>query len=186
MRRPLVPVLLAAALCLPTADAGSLGGVTMPETMTVAGEKLQLNGMGLRKKLWIKVYVGGLYLQQPSSSPQVVATSDQVKRMRMRFLTDRATREKLSDAWYEGFAANCGADARRLSSEIDRFVGWFGDMSDGDVVDITYVPGTGTTVAVNGAEEGTIPGEAFADALFMVWVGPEPPSGDFKEGILGG
>jgi len=39
-----------------------VAGVKMPDTVTVEGKTLKLNGMGLRKKVMFKVYVAGLYL----------------------------------------------------------------------------------------------------------------------------
>ena len=47
--------------------AASLAGVNLPDTVKAGGTTLVLNGMGLRTKFSVKVYVGGLYLQQKSS-----------------------------------------------------------------------------------------------------------------------
>ena len=47
------------------APAAELAGVTMPDTDTVEGKTLKLNGLGLRKKMVFKVYVAGLYLETP-------------------------------------------------------------------------------------------------------------------------
>ncbi len=51
---------------------------------------------------------------------------------------------------------------------------------------VTYTPGTGTEVAVKGKLKGTIPGKDFMEALFSIWFGKNPPSGDLKKGMLGG
>jgi hypothetical protein len=51
---------------------------------------------------------------------------------------------------------------------------------------MTYVPGTGTTVTVNGKVKGTLPGKAVNDAIVATWIGPDPgPGGDFKKAVLG-
>ncbi len=42
-----------------------------------------------------------------------------------------------------------------------------------------------TPVAVKGAAKGTVAGKEYADALLACWLGPEPPSSDFKAGLLG-
>jgi hypothetical protein len=49
----------------------------------------------------------------------------------------------------------------------------------------TYVPGTGTTFAINGTQKLTIAGPAFGPVLFSVWLGPKPPNADLKKGMLG-
>jgi hypothetical protein len=43
----------------------------------------------------------------------------------------------------------------------------------------------GTEVELNGASKGTVEGKEFADALLACWLGPKPPSEDFKAGLLG-
>lgn len=48
-------------------DAASVAGVTLPDTATVGSTRLVLNGLGLRTKFVLKVYVAGLYLPQKSS-----------------------------------------------------------------------------------------------------------------------
>ena len=65
--RRFVALALAVVLAGATvAQAKELAGVTMPDTLSVGGKTLKLNGLGLRKKAIVKVYVGGLYLETPS------------------------------------------------------------------------------------------------------------------------
>jgi chalcone isomerase-like protein len=49
----------------------------------------------------------------------------------------------------------------------------------------TYVPGTGTTLAINGKDKLTIAGSAFNPVLLSVWLGPKPPTANVKKGMLG-
>ena len=49
---------------------------------------------------------------------------------------------------------------------------------------LTYVPDKGTVVSGAG-KETVIPGKDFADALFTVWLGPDPVDGDLKRKLLG-
>src|SRR5262245_48560280 len=53
MRKTLL-LLSCIALALP-AFSGSLADVTLPDTAAVGGKTLQLNGLGLRKKVFVKV-----------------------------------------------------------------------------------------------------------------------------------
>jgi len=51
---------------------------------------------------------------------------------------------------------------------------------------LTYLPGQGTQVEVNGKTKGTLPGKPTADAVLATWIGPHPgPGEDFKKGVLG-
>ena len=184
MKRILILVLLI-ALTAPVAWTKSLAGVTMDDSIMVDGHSLKLNGLGLRKKLWIKVYVGGLYLEHPTTNANAAAESKEVKKMVMRFMTNKATKSKMDGGWDEGFEENY-AHFDKIKARVETFKDFFGDMKDGDVVEMTLIPGKGTTVVINGVEKGTIEGDDFQEALVKVWVGPEPPTDDFKEGILGG
>ena len=61
----------------------------------------------------------------------------------------------------------------------------FEALKKGDKMTFTYLPGKGTTMAVNGVEKVTLPGEEVARAMFACWIGPQAPSADFKKGVLG-
>ena len=87
MRLKITPLLLSLMLLVPTiASAATLAGVTLEDKTTVNGQNLVLNGLGLRKKFFIKVYVGGLYLQAKMSNPAAIVASDTPRRMVMAFL----------------------------------------------------------------------------------------------------
>jgi hypothetical protein len=58
-----------AVATVPPIWAGELAGVTLDDTVTLNDADLVLNGMGLRKKLWVEVYVAGLYLPSKTSDP---------------------------------------------------------------------------------------------------------------------
>jgi hypothetical protein len=142
--------------------------------------------MGLRKKLWVEVYVAGLYLEDKTSDAAEAVDSSQTKRVVMHFMTNKATKKKMDSAWRDGFEANSPSQYGALKARVETFVSYFGDMKDGDVIELTMVPGTGTHVVLNGQEKGTIEGDDFAAALLRVWLGPEPPAEALKAGMLGG
>ena len=63
--------------------AGTLAGVTLPDTVQVDGRTLVLDGLGLRKKFGVKVYVAGLYLEHKSSDSSAILKADAPKRIVM-------------------------------------------------------------------------------------------------------
>ncbi len=184
MRRLIVVLVLMAAVAVP-AWAGELAGVKVPDTVTVDGAKLVLNGMGLRKKLFIKVYLGALYLPEKSSDAAAIIAADEPKQMLMHFIYKEVDKGKLNEAWEEGFEANSAAEMAALKDRLDTFMSWWSDMRKGDEAVMTYVPGTGTTVTIKGEDKGVIEGLDFARALFAVWLGEKPADKGLKEGMLG-
>jgi hypothetical protein len=68
---------------------------------------------------------------------------------------------------------------------VDRCVAVLPEIKTGDILTVAYVPGAGTTLRLGERVLGTIEGQEFGDALFLVWLGPKPPSADLKKGLLG-
>lgn len=169
-----------------TAAAGKKAGVTMPDTITVAGKTLTLNGMGLREATFlnIDVYVAGLYVEHVSSSATRLVATDEVKRLVLKFVRD-VDREDITDAWSDGFKRNATVPVAQLKPLIAKLNAWMPEFSDGDTLVFTYVPGQGVTVEVNGIKKGTIDQADFTRSLFSIWLGPKPPTGELKRGLLG-
>src|SRR5208282_203744 len=164
--------------------AGNLAGVTLPDTEQVGATKLVLNGMGLRTKFMVKVYVAGLYLEQKSSDPNAIIKADAPKRIVMQFLHG-ASKNQMSDAFNESFNDNSPEAVKTMKADIDRLLNALEPVKVGDQMVFTYVPGTGTTLAINGTDKLTIAGPAFGPVLLSVWLGPKPPNADLKKGMLG-
>jgi hypothetical protein len=164
--------------------AASLAGVTLPDTAQVGGKTLVLNGLGIRTKYMVKVYVGGLYLEQKSSDAGAIIKADAPKQIVMKFLHG-ASKSQMTDAFDESFKDNTPDAEKTMKADIDRLLGALEPVKQGDEMVFTYIPGTGTTLAINGKDKLTIAGPAFGQVLFSVWLGPKPPNPDLKKGMLG-
>jgi Chalcone isomerase-like len=165
-------------------QAAALAGVTLPDTAQVGGKTLVLNGLGVRTKYTVKVYVGGLYLEQKSSDANAIIKADAPKQIVMKFVHG-ASKSQMTDAFDESFKDNTPDAEKTMKGDIDRLLAALDPVKVGDEMVFTYVPGTGTTLAINGKEKVTIAGPAFGPVLFSVWLGPKPPNADLKKGMLG-
>lgn len=169
-------------------SAAEIKGVTVPDSiaMETVDRDLVLNGAGIRKKFFFSIYIGALYLTEKSGSAETIIGAEQPKRVAMHFLYDRVEAEKLHEAWRDGFESNLsGQEYRTLRDRLETFNTYFGDAVEGDLVNLDYLPGTGTRVSVNGALKGTIPGADFNRALLKVWLGEAPVTSGLKEAMLG-
>ncbi len=183
--RMMIATTLALALAVPAA-AGTLAGVTMPDQTTVGSQSLVLNGMALRSKLMFKVYVAGLYLPAKETSSEKVLAADGARHMVMHWLRD-VEKGSICGAWDEGLAANTPNASAELRQSFATLCSYMDDAKEGDKYVFSYAPATGTTIEAKGQKKGTIPGKAFADALFACWIGLKPgPGSDFKKALLGG
>ena len=176
-------LILAFALAPLNLNASELAGVTLDDTIETGGKTLTLTGMGIRTKtfLKVKVYVAGLYMENPTSMADVIIGSDQPKAIVMSFLYKEVEGEKLQEAWREGFAANTPSASPDLKMRMDRFVSLFDTSAmKGDRYVFTYLPGTGTTVNLANEIRAVIPGADFASALMAIWFGDELGDGGLK------
>jgi hypothetical protein len=165
--------------------AAEVGGVKLPDTVEVDSKALKLNGAGIRKKLIVKVYVAGLYVETPSKDAAALVSSNQIKSMRLHMLRD-VKGASVSGAIADGFALNSKDALPQLKPRLDQLAKLIPDVSEGEEIWLTWVPDKGTDVVVRGTKTGTIEGRDFADALFSVWLGPKPVQDDLKQGLLGG
>lgn len=177
-------ILLLASASTFTLNAASLAGVTLADTQQVAGKSLVLNGMGIRTKYMVKVYVAGLYLEQKSSDANAIIKSDAPKQIVMKFLHG-ASKSQMTDAFDEGFRDNTPEAMKTMKTQIDQLVNALDAVKTGDTMVFTYVPGTGSSMEINGQNKVTIADPAFGPVLFSVWLGPKPPNADLKKGMLG-
>jgi hypothetical protein len=178
--------LLALLLIASGAWAATLAGVTLPDKAEVDGQSLVLNGLGLRSKLFIKVYVGGLYLSQKETSAQKILAADAPRRMVLHFIYD-VGKDDMCKAWNEGLEANTPNASAEVKKSFQTLCTWMDGVGKGQQLALTYLPGQGTRVEIAGKAKGTLPGKPTADAILSTWIGPKPgPGNDFKKAVLGG
>jgi len=184
--RTRLAALLALFLTASAAWAGTLAGITLPDKVDVDGHSLVLNGMGLRSKLFIKVYVGGLYLPQKEKSAEKVLAADTPRRMALHFIYD-VSKDQMCEAWDEGLEANTPNASAEVKKNFKTLCSWMDGVGKGQQLTLTYLPDQGTRVEIAGKVKGTLPGKPTADAILSTWIGPDPaPGKDFKKAVLGG
>lgn len=175
------------SLVMTSSQAYEIAGVQIPEEVEVSGQKLTLNGAGLRKKYFAKVYAAALYMPEQTSDANQIIEMTKPKRITMQFIYDEVAAGKITRGWIDGFNNNSSAEQMKaLQSRLDDFNALFDDMKKGDSVVFDYVPGLGIRVEIKGKARGVIPGEDFMQALFKVWLGEKPVDKGLKRGLLGG
>jgi hypothetical protein len=185
------PLRLAAFLVMvsPLASEAEVAGVKLDERAKLGGSELVLNGAGVRKKLFFKAYVAGLYLTEKRKTPTEVFALDGPKRASVTLLRDLPA-QGLVDALTQGISDNCSpAQEQTLRSRLDRLAAnllSFRQVQRGDVITVDWLPGTGTVVTLNGQARGEpIPGHDVYLALLRVWLGDRPTSAGLKKALLG-
>lgn len=186
MTRIARPALAAALLLAAPATRGSVPVEGVPFAPQVdAGEAgLRLHGAALLKWFLFKVYVGGLYL--PEGVPAERALEDVPKRIEFSYLVDIAG-EDFGPAGEKILARNlAGAEMAPLRERLDRIRAAYRDVAAGDRYALTYVPGRGTELSLNGEPLAVIEGADFARAYFSIWLGENPLDRGFKRELTRG
>lgn len=168
------------------AEAKAIAGIDFPDTVTVNDQKLSLNGAGKRKKFFMTIYVGALYLPQKTSSDQEALNMPGPKRVVMHFVYHKVGADQINETWDENFKNNLDEKERqRLATKLEAFKKLFRDVQSGDEIVLDFIPGQGTVVRINDQVMGTVEGDDFAKALLLSWLGPKPGDSSLKQALLG-
>ena len=180
--------LLATILFSLSAFAAEVSGIKIPDSAKVEGQDLKLNGAGIRTRFFIKVYVAAMYLEQKISATDAVLANKGVKRMALHIMRD-LNADVFSNALQDGLKANNSPqELAKIEDKVKEFSGIMaavGGVKKGDVVQLDYLPVSGTRVVINGDSKGTISGEDFFRSLLKVWLGEQPIDADLKKNLLG-
>ena len=178
-------IVLLGLLLAGNALAIEVAGVKVPAEVAVAGETLQLNGAGVRKKfVFVKVYVGSLYTAGKAASTAEVLALPGNKLIRMDFLYKQVEKSKIIDAFAEGFQNN---SPQLVATPMTReFFSWFkNDFVAGDQVDLILNADGKVSATHNGKELGSIDSKELADGILLIYLGEKPADEDMKAGMLG-
>jgi Chalcone isomerase-like len=178
-------------LCLP-AHAAEMEGVTLAERIRVDGQELQLNGFGLRTRaLFFKIYVGGLYLPEKSTSAAAALAAKGAKRIQLTMVRE-ADAEQFVESIDAGLRANHSetqlAQVKPQTDALMAMIRNVGTSQKGATIVLDYAASSnGTTLFVDGKPAGQpMPGEEFFRTLMRIWLGDNPVQADLKEALLGG
>jgi hypothetical protein len=151
--------------------------------VTVGGQALVLNGVGMREATVFKVdvYRGGLYLPAKSGDAKAILAEDAPWMIEMKFIRD-VDKDKLVEAWNDGFKNNGQGKGKAGLKKLNSYMT---DIEEGDTMSFAYDPAKGTSVKVKGKKKGTIAGKDFGTTLLSVWLGDKPPNKGLKSGMLG-
>ena len=165
-------------------SAMMVSGVTFATQKQLQDQALQLRGAGvLRYMVFIKAYAGALYL--PEGVPSEMALSDVTKVLEVEYFHALKGKD-FGPATIDGVAKNVSKETMAaLQDQIAYHNSLYVDIEPGDRYSLSYTPGQGTVLALNGKPLGTIEGADFAAALFSIWLGPNPADADFKAALLG-
>lgn len=185
LKSPMFPIylLLLVVLTFVPVNAAEVEGIYYEDSYVAGNINLRLTGAGLLRYWGFKAYTGAFYLEDGVSIGDVLA--DRAKRIELEYFRSIEGKD-FGPATDKSIAKNVDADTfNRLRPKIEFHNSLYVDVKPGDRYSLTYLPGKGTELALNGEPRGLIEGAEFAAAIFSIWIGSEPISNSFKDQILG-
>jgi len=153
--------------------------------ITIGGTAVPLHNAALLRYLkFIKAYVAALYL--PEGVPAESVLADVPKRLEINYLVSIKGPDFGKGAEPTLRLNQTPAELAKLRSRIDRINAAYEDVKPGDRYSLTYLPGRGTELALNGTPLAVIEGTDFAAAYFGIWLGRDSIDDNLKRDLLKG
>ena len=171
------------------ADTVEVAGVKYDTVQDVGGQKLQLNGAGIRYKAIFKVYTAGLYTSAKASTPDGVINEPGAKRIHIQMLRDIDGND-LGKLFTKGMEQNSSREEFGKSiNGVLRIAEIFAtkkNLNKGESFGVDWIPGTGAVVMLNDQPQGApIKEPEFYAALLRIWLGKSPADSQLKDALLG-
>jgi len=170
------------------------------DTLQLAGSTLVLNGVGERAGKLFRAYSAALYLGSKANTTEAITAMPGPKRLQLRILLvvsksipigpGSVDAEELVKPVIKGVGRNSTeAEKAALGERFTQFLQNMravGKVKKHDIINIDFVPGTGTTVTVNGKQWGAaVPGADLYSAFLKVFLGEHSFDDKLKAGLLG-
>lgn len=179
----LVPF-VAIGFCLgESLNASQIEGIEFKEICNIGQQRLVLSSVALmRYKIVIKAFVAALYLGDGTKPRD--ALTDVPKRLEIHYFWDLKGKEIVKAA-NKILAENLTpSELEKQRGEIDEMNALFENVKAGDRYTLTYIPGVGTELALNGKKKGIVGGASFASAYFKIWLGKNPMDISLRDALL--
>lgn len=191
IRRSCAALLL---VCLAWSPAGgmaaSLAGQRFDDQIHLHQTALRLNGLGLRAVAWLKGFVAGLYLEQPTTDARAILDSTGPKRLRLKILLDAPAQEFVK-AVRGGVRKNTTPDERAAMepalASLELAIAGLRHVKKGDAIDLDWVPVQGLVLSLNGRPQAApIANAALYRAVLKIFIGERPVDREMRAGLLRG
>ena len=163
-------------------EARCVDDVCFPGATRIGTSILPLRGVAKKRYLIFDLYTAALYTNA-STSDEVLA--DVPKKLVFRYLRSIDGAD-IIEAAQTILARNPNVNLSSIQSRLDQANSYYrAGVNEGDVYELEYRPGVGSTIRYGGKELGTIPGLDFAKAYFGIWLSNYSLSDQLRDALLG-
>ena len=166
-----------------------LGDVVFPNEVTVGGQKLLINGYGMRFRFGFRVYAAALYTPTKLTKNEDVIKPTVTKRMHLVAQRD-VKGDDFGKLFARGIEENMSKeDFSKIINGVIRMGNIFAEakqFAKGDVIVVDVIPGTGLVTTFRGKPQGEpIKEPEFSQAMMQIWFGKKPADEPLRKALLG-
>lgn len=167
-------------------SAVETAGRSIPDSAPIADTAVPLRGAELLKYKWvISLYVAGLYLPKATDTTPGAAVAATPKRLLMHYARD-IPREKMVEATNETIGNGLSPEqATAIAPSQKIWNALYPAPRENDVLTFDHLPGGTLIMTLNGSEVGRLTDDAFARALFAIWIGEHPVKESLRDTLIG-
>lgn len=145
---------------------------------------LYLNGIGLKKVLFVKVFYAGLYLENLSQSASTVLNSKKIK-VGVIHTLQNAKKKQLVDFWDDEFKRLCGNQCAQLRPYHEQFISYARNVKKGERLYTIFFRDRFEFEANGNEFYEPIRSAAYSKLLQRVLIGPDAKDKSLEDGLLG-
>ena len=164
-------------------------GVIIPRFIKFEGRDIELNGIGIRSRLWFDVYTQALYLTKLSQDPVEILESNTPMGIRIQITSSLVTAKKFSKSINIGIEKSVGEiEFPKYKERLDLLDSFVNSevIVEKDIFNLIYNPADESLwVTKNDVLKGKVPGKDFKKAFFGMWLSDKPVDQKLKNDLLG-
>lgn len=166
-----------------------IADVVYPNEVTVGGQKLLLNGYGMRFRFGFRGYTAALYTPSKVTKNEEVTKPTLVKRMHLVAQRDLKG-DELGKLFSRGMEENMTKeDFSKIINGVIRMGNIFAEgkqFNKGESIIVDNIPGTGLITNFRGKQQGEpIKEPEFSENFFKIWFGKKPADDQLRKALLG-
>lgn len=163
--------------------SAELDGIKFEDKIKLENKDLILNGIGIRKAtiFKVKVYYGGLYIEQKSTDFNTFLNSTAPKQIVMNFVHD-VEAKKLRNGFNDGMEA-ANKNHASFKAQMEKFNACVTDVVKGDKFIVSFLA-DGVILTAKGKACEKIANGEFSKALLSIWF-INPTDENLSHGLLG-
>lgn len=158
---------------------------TASATTTDRGTEFTVQGEGTFRWTLIRVFDARFYLGADVSS-DADPLGDVPKRLELEYAVSISADDFIASGNKALKTTLSSEQLASIQEGVDTINKAYKDVSSGDRYTLTYIPGEGTTLALNDEVLTLIESAEFGQYYFHIWLGAEPVSARLRDRLLGG